>query len=130
MTRMTGPDSVVMCNLINKYIHTYIHTYRMTRMTGPDCVVMCNLINTYIHTYIHAYIHTYIHIIHSNIASTPAAFPAGVDPNRESEETVRSQGVGGALLVESTSQTVRTNVYGTKTGVPPRKAGGRRGACE
>ena len=30
----------------------------MTRMTGPDCVVMCNLINTYIHAYIH--IHTYI----------------------------------------------------------------------
>ena len=29
----------------------------MTRMTGPDCVVMCNLINTYIlHTYIHTYI--------------------------------------------------------------------------
>ena len=28
----------------------------MTRMTGPDCVVMCNLINTYIHTYIlHTY---------------------------------------------------------------------------
>ena len=26
----------------------------MTRMTGPDCVVMCNLINTYIHTYIHS----------------------------------------------------------------------------
>ena len=25
----------------------------MTRMTGPDCVVMCNLINTYIHTYKH-----------------------------------------------------------------------------
>ena len=24
----------------------------MSRMTGPDCVVMCNLINTYIHTYI------------------------------------------------------------------------------
>ena len=24
----------------------------MTRMTGPDCAVMCNLINTYIHTYI------------------------------------------------------------------------------
>ena len=22
----------------------------MTRMTGPDCVVMCNLINAYIHT--------------------------------------------------------------------------------
>ena len=27
----------------------------MTRMTGPDCVVMCNLINTYIHIYIHIY---------------------------------------------------------------------------
>ena len=27
--------------------------HRMTRMTGPDCVVMYNLINTYIHTYIH-----------------------------------------------------------------------------
>ena len=62
MTRMTGPDCAVMCNLIN--IHTYIVSlippredrcewHRMTRMTGPDCVVMCNLINTYIHTYIH-----------------------------------------------------------------------------
>ena len=39
----------------------------MTRMTGPDCVVMYNLINTYIHTYIHTvnkYIHTYIHTAH------------------------------------------------------------------
>ena len=56
MTRMTGPDCVVMCNFINTYIHTYIHTWedqcewhRMTRMTGPDCAVMCNLIN--MHTY-------------------------------------------------------------------------------
>ena len=24
----------------------------MTRMTGPDCVVMCNLINTHTHTHI------------------------------------------------------------------------------
>ena len=67
--------------------------------------------------------------------------PAGINPNRGSEETVRSQGVlwsangiadgvGGALSVESISQTVRTNGHGIKTGVPPRKAGGRRGACE
>ena len=38
--------------------------HRMTRMTGPDYAVMCNLINihTYIHTCIlHTYIHTYIH---------------------------------------------------------------------
>ena len=70
MTRMTGPDCVVMCNLINTYIHTYMREdqcewHRMTRMTGPDCVVMCNLINKYIHTYRHTdiqtYIHTYIH---------------------------------------------------------------------
>ena len=26
--------------------------HRMTRMTGPDCVVRCNLINTYIHTFV------------------------------------------------------------------------------
>ena len=25
----------------------------MTRMTGPDCAVMCNLINTHIHTHTH-----------------------------------------------------------------------------
>ena len=29
----------------------------MTRMTGPDCAVVCNLIN--MHAYIHIYIHTY-----------------------------------------------------------------------
>ena len=36
--------------------------YYVSRITGPDCAVMCNLINihTYVHTYIHAYIHTYI----------------------------------------------------------------------
>ena len=34
--------------------------HRMTRVTGPDCAVMCNLIN--IHTYIQTYIHTYIHV--------------------------------------------------------------------
>ena len=25
----------------------------MTRMTGPDCAVMCNLINTHTHTHTH-----------------------------------------------------------------------------
>ena len=64
MTRMTGPDCVVMCNLINTYIHTppredQCEWHRMTRMTGPDCVVMCNLINTYIHTYIHTFRNKY-----------------------------------------------------------------------
>ena len=68
MTRMTGPDCVVMCNLINTHTHTHTHTqvslippwedqcewHRMTRMTGPDCAVMCNLINTHTHTQINA----------------------------------------------------------------------------
>ena len=62
MTRMTGPDCVVMCNLINTHTHTHTHTHtvslippwedqcewhRMSRMTGPDCAVMGNLINTH-----------------------------------------------------------------------------------
>ena len=27
----------------------------MTRMTGPDCAVMCNLINTHVHTHTHTH---------------------------------------------------------------------------
>ena len=55
MTRMTGPDCAVVCNLINT--HTWedqCEWRRTTRMTGPDCAVMCNLINT------HALTHTLI----------------------------------------------------------------------
>ena len=29
--------------------------HRMTRMTGPDCAVMCNLINTHTHTHTHTH---------------------------------------------------------------------------
>ena len=32
----------------------------MTRMTGPDCVVMCNLINTHTHTHTHTDVHVLI----------------------------------------------------------------------
>ena len=46
---------------IHRYIHTTSEWHRMTRMTGPDCVVRCKLINTYIHRYIDTYIDTYIH---------------------------------------------------------------------
>ena len=54
MTRMTGPDCVVMCNLINTHTHIppcedQCEWHRMTRMTRPDCAVMCNLINTHTH---------------------------------------------------------------------------------
>ena len=30
----------------------------MTRMTGPDCAVMCNLINTHTHTHTHTQTNT------------------------------------------------------------------------
>ena len=63
MTRMTGPDCVVMYNLINTHTHTHTHPredqcewHRMTRMTGPDCVVMCNLINTHTHTHTQVFV--------------------------------------------------------------------------
>ena len=55
MTRMTGPDCVVMCNLINTHTHTHTQDqcewHIMTRMTGPDCAIICNLINTHTHTW-------------------------------------------------------------------------------
>ena len=97
MTRMTGPDCVVMCNLINTYIHTYILPredqcvwHRMTRMTGPDCVVMCNLINTYyiIHTYIHTYIRTYIHVEINKEAGGGAQGTLSLSKNCTSRESV------------------------------------------
>ena len=60
MTRMTGTDCAVMCNLINTHTHTpwedQREWHRTTRMTGPDCAVMCNSINTRTHT--HAPTHT------------------------------------------------------------------------
>ena len=34
----------------------------MTRMTGPDCAVMCNLINTRAHTP-HTHAHTHAHSV-------------------------------------------------------------------
>ena len=52
MTRMTGPDCVVMCNLINTCIHTYIHTYIQDDRAGLRGYVQ---FNKYIHTYIHTY---------------------------------------------------------------------------
>ena len=54
----------------------------MTRMTGPDCVVMCNLINTYIHTYIQIYIHTYIKCRKERVGSV-AANPDSLGSNKE-----------------------------------------------
>ena len=68
MTRMTGPDCAVMCNLINTHArtHTYTHTedkcewHKITSMTGPDCAVMCNLISTHTHTNTHTHTHNVV----------------------------------------------------------------------
>ena len=50
MTRMTGLDCAVMCNLINtREDQREWHRMTINRMTGPDCAVMCNLINTHTH---------------------------------------------------------------------------------
>ena len=40
MTRMTGPDCVVMCNLINTHTHTHTHTRLSTDMCVL-CVCVC-----------------------------------------------------------------------------------------
>ena len=48
----------------------------MTRMTGPDCVVMCNLINTHTHTHTHAAvlsILTFCQWTHSNCLATDSS---------------------------------------------------------
>ena len=69
MTRVTGPDCAVTCNLINTHTHTHQVSlippwedqrewHRMTRMTRPDCAVMCNLINTHTHTHTHTHKYT------------------------------------------------------------------------
>ena len=41
----------------------------MTRMTGPDCAVMCNLINTHTHTHYKDEIQSlYSHYLHANLS--------------------------------------------------------------
>ena len=99
VTKMTGPDCAVMCNLINTHTHTHTHTHtqhththththtqqvslippwedqcelhRMTRMTGPDCAVMCNLINTHTGTSTRHYHRQPLRRFQSEGCSTP-----------------------------------------------------------
>ena len=67
MTRMTGPDCVVMCNLINTHTHTdQCEWHRIIRMAGPDCAVTCNLIHTYTHTHTHLYCTLLLHNRHAS----------------------------------------------------------------
>ena len=51
----------------------------MTRMTGPDCVVMCNLINTHTHThYTVQHVCVCVFSSHSFWTSSSLDVPAGV----------------------------------------------------
>ena len=54
MTRITGPDCVVMYNLIN--IHTCIHTYLSGIDDEDDRAGLRGYVQFNIHTYIHTYI--------------------------------------------------------------------------
>ena len=84
----------------------------MTRMTGPDCVVMCNLINTYIHTYPvdpysaiwddHTYIHTYIH---RSTGHNPLLRPTGIQIATKSYATLQAMAPTNNKTVHPTSFT-------------------------
>ena len=41
MTRMTGPDCAVMCNLINKYTNTHTHKTEPGRFDGVTVEALC-----------------------------------------------------------------------------------------
>ena len=60
------------------YMEDQCEWHRMTRMTGPDCVVMCNLINTYIHTDgVHSRESARTGpVVHKVVRGTGAAFPS------------------------------------------------------
>ena len=53
----------------------------MTRMTGPDCVVMCNLINTHTHTHTHT--HTKRKKCRKERVGSVAANPDNLGSNKE-----------------------------------------------
>ena len=59
----------------------------MTRMTGPDCAVMCNLINTHTHTHTHTERerHTHAHSYRKSYGM-PAGMPGGRTPLVELKE--------------------------------------------
>ena len=47
MTRMTGPDCAVMCTLINTYIHTHTHYFRLRAVVvGRGVVAGCTRISS------------------------------------------------------------------------------------
>ena len=59
MTRMTGPDCVVMCNLINTHTHTHTHTHTQDDRAGLRGYVQ---FNKYTHTHTHMWLSGRLHI--------------------------------------------------------------------
>ena len=51
MTRMTGPDCVVMCNLINTHTHTHTHTHTLYSNKLLGGILVCMHVCMYGHTY-------------------------------------------------------------------------------
>ena len=72
----------------------------MTRITGPDCAVMCNLINTYTqtHTHTHARTGTFIPHASSSMQTEGSACRHPTAPYR-TEEVTGSEGREGANVV-------------------------------
>ena len=56
--------------------------HRMTRMTGPDCAVMCNLINTHTHTHTHTHTRTHAHTnkYRGSFPATYSLLPLAMSP--------------------------------------------------
>ena len=50
----------------------------MTRMTGPDCVVMCNLINTHTHTHTNLFEEATVKAVIKKANPQSAAGPSGL----------------------------------------------------
>ena len=79
----------------------------MTRMTGPDCVVMCNLINTHTHTHTHTHTYTHIHThTHTHIRLAfplTLSLPSGFAPSARLMvcASPRALWLGGNFLCDS-----------------------------
>ena len=66
----------------------------MTRMTGPDCAVMCNLINTHTHTHTHTHTlplqHRYRHRTFGEFGKTSIPVLNPAEPTSERQQADRS----------------------------------------
>ena len=50
MTRMTGPERAVMCNLINTHTHTHTHTHTLNKYTDPGILTSLQTVEAVVRT--------------------------------------------------------------------------------